>query len=131
MNKAYFILGMLILGLVGGVSAISDGDLSFSSVELFSSQGAFVASAGDDVVLSIRAHNRVLGGLDDLRVTILIPELGIKQKTSSFDMSYNKRESADMLINLPENAFPGEYVVKIVLSGEGERSVLYRWITII
>jgi hypothetical protein len=72
---------------------------------------------GQNIIANVRMKNRGQKSEDSVKVSISIPELGIKE--SSYVSNLNKDEVAtsdDMLVYIPESAKAGEYEVLVTLS---------------
>ena len=66
----------------------------------------------------------------DARVTVAIPELGVRKK-NKFNLDSNEQASSIIPLDIPEYAEPGEYAVMVTIyDGEISRTK-YRFVNII
>lgn len=82
--------------------------------------------AGDTVELYIGAEN--IANIDKDRVSFnaIIQELGIYETTVEFDMDAGDKEVAVLYIDIPANTEPGTYDVRITISDDDVKRVIYR-----
>jgi len=94
MKKAYLIITLLLLGvMLGHVRAWS---------------------YSDDLMFHVNVLNLGSKSVDNLRVTVYIPELGIFKRTSQFDLS--KGDNTARILIEPTMASHGYYLTRISLS---------------
>ncbi|MGV8150720.1 MAG: PKD domain-containing protein [Candidatus Woesearchaeota archaeon] len=84
-----------------------------------------VARTNDELYVNVELSNEHDYDLDDARIIIEIPELGIKQKSSAFDLRTGQEKGQSITVplwNIPE----GRYDVKIIIQDDNVRRVKYR-----
>lgn len=93
--------------------------------------GEFLAP-GDDLELGVTLRNN--GNIDykDVKITAIIPDLGIRRSAGPFDLDDDDEESRNLVLELPEDMEKGEYLVRIVISeGGAVNRIKHRFIEII
>jgi len=88
-----------------------------------------VFKPNDDVNIDINVKNYYDKKLDNVRVTVMIPELGIEARSESFDLNHGKDQSESLILPL-EGAAPGIYYVKIIVGNDDVVRTKYREITV-
>ena len=88
-------------------------------------------TAGDMFFMHINVNNDGDDDLDDLRVRILIYDLGIVLRTSSFDLDDGDTTGKFVFWDVPYDAKPGTYWARITVSNDEVRKVKHRLITIV
>ena len=84
-----------------------------------------VVRSNDEVKFSIELENDYEYDLDDARIIIEIPELGIKQKSTSFDLRTGQEKSQSITVPI-WNAPEGWYEVKIIVQDDNVKRVKFR-----
>ncbi len=88
------------------------------------------ASVGnEDIVVSLVVKNDGETDEKDMTVTAMIPELGIKRKTSSFSLDEGDSTRKQLMIPVYD-APKGEYYMKLVIGNDGKTRVKYRYFTV-
>ena len=77
-----------------------------------------VLQQDQDLVIVVNVLNKENTDLDDLKVAVVIPELGIKKSSRYFDLDDNHEETKVLVIELPEYTEPGMYDVRITVSND-------------
>ena len=87
--------------------------------------------AGDEQQLHITLEN--MGNIDikDLKITVLVDTLGIWKKTPAFDIDAGDEKTLLLRFDIPFDAYEGTHYMRIVLSNDKIRRVLYRDLDII
>ena len=82
--------------------------------------------AGDEQQLHITLEN--MGNIDikDLKITVLVDTLGIWKKTPAFDIDAGDEKTLLLRFDIPFDAYEGTHYMRIVLSNDKIRRVLYR-----
>jgi PKD repeat protein len=84
-----------------------------------------VIRPNDDLKISLDLKNYYEYRINDARITIEITELGIKQKSSSFDLSRGQSRTQNIVI--PMYDVPtGHYYLKIIVQDNDVRRIKYR-----
>ncbi|MBS3097670.1 hypothetical protein J4209_02635 [Candidatus Woesearchaeota archaeon] len=68
--------------------------------------------------------------MDDVTVTIISPELGIKKRIGPFDLDKNEDTTRTLLLEMPYYVEPGIYDLRITISNDKYRRVRHRPIVI-
>lgn len=101
-------------------------ELYFEKINYYGLDGIYEhAKSDDDVTFDLRLHNHGSYKLNDARIIIEIPELGIKQKSAAFDLSAGAQKSESMaaqFYNVPK----GMYYVKIIVQDDNIKHVKFR-----
>ncbi len=84
-----------------------------------------VVRSDDDLYLNIELSNDYDYDLDDARIIIEITELGIKQKSTAFDLRTGQEKSQSIIVPI-WSAPEGWYEVKIIVQDDNVRRVKYR-----
>ena len=111
-HKILFVV-FLVFGLIGMIrdnGPVSTNDLSFMHVNVV---------------------NDGTQDLDDLRVRLLIYDLGLIFQTSSFDLNDGDSDGKIIFLDILGDAEPGDYWVRITVSNDDVREVTHRIITIV
>jgi hypothetical protein len=87
-------------------------------------------SAGDYLSLGVMLENEGNKDLEDLQVSAVIYELGLKKSTAPFDLDAGEDEEKNVNLMLPYDALPGEYWVQISVSNDDYHQSAYRLVTI-
>ncbi len=87
--------------------------------------------AGEDLVVYVNFENQGNYKINDATVTIIVPELALRQKIGHIDLKTNKGVAKKFILEIPEDAEPGIYEVMIIIYDNGLRRVRYRPIEII
>ncbi len=82
--------------------------------------------AGDDLELWVGAEN--IAGIDKSAVAFnaIIQELGIYETSGEFDLDAGEAEVKVLIITIPEDTEPGTYYVRVTISDDDVRRVIYR-----
>ena len=99
-----------LIGMIRGNDPVAAGDLFFMHVN--------VNNDGDD-------------DLDDLRVRVLIYDLGIIFQTNNFDLKDGDTTGKLLFWDVPSYVVPGNYWVRVTVSNDDVREVTHRLITIV
>lgn len=68
---------------------------------------------------------------EDIKVVFLIPELGVRSSKGFFDPSGLRHSTVHRVFDIPEDAEPGEYVIRMtVVDKQGNKRVRHRFIEI-
>ena len=89
------------------------------------------AKPGEDIGTHIRIENNHNADLDYVRITMIIPELGIRKRVGPFDIDGDIDK--EIHLTLPDDVEPGDYIVKIITTNNNQdfRRVKHRYITVI
>ncbi len=90
-----------------------------------------VASAGDEVQLTVGLNNDGDKDLEDLEISVVIYELGVKYSSSNFDIDSNDQLSEQVTVEIPENAKEGVYDIRITVSNDEFSHVTHRTLRLV
>jgi len=101
--------------------------------------GAIIASAhvnnmvmaGSAVHVYVNIDNTGDVDLENLRMKVIIPDLGIRASTSTFDLSAGEDKQKTVNLPVPAQARQGLYLVRIIIENETFHEVAHRYVTII
>lgn len=114
------ILMICLLAVVGG--AANNPEIAIPSVILLDE----TVEAGDQAVGFIKVEGLQKAN-DDVRLTFMIPELGVKRQIAI-------REGEDVtkyiVAEIPSDAERGEYLVRVVLSSDDFKEVKHRFVIV-
>ena len=68
--------------------------------------------------------------MDDLKISVTVPELGLKKSVSEFDLKTGQSKNKNINLQLPYYTYPGEYLVKVSVSNSNFHEQTYRLVTI-
>lgn len=85
--------------------------------------------AGDYHWLMVNFENNI-AGKPDLKLSVYLPELGIFERKIVRN-AHEAKFSEPMLVPIPSDTPPGEYMMKIVISSDCYKKVKYRFIKVI
>ncbi|MDP3990320.1 MAG: hypothetical protein Q8Q01_03885 [archaeon] len=101
--------------------------------------GAVIASAhvsnmvmvGDTVQVSVNVDNNGDVDMEDLRVRVIIPDLGISASTSTFDLNAGMNKQKTLGLPIPVQARQGLYLIRIVIENGDFHETAHRYVTIV
>ncbi|MFH1396785.1 MAG: putative Ig domain-containing protein [archaeon] len=108
------------------VSPITN-NVKFSNV-LFDDE---VVVYGDTAHLSVGMYNDGRGDLEDLQISVVVYELGMKYVSEQFDLEEGEQMSEIVVMQLPSHAREGVYDVKITMSNDDYHHTTYRVLRIV
>jgi hypothetical protein len=88
-------------------------------------------SVGELLGTGIRVENNYDTDLEDVRVTVGVPDLGLVKRAGPFDLDDGDEVLKDLYIEIPEWAEPGEYYIRIDISNDEVKRVVHRVFTVI
>ncbi|RJQ18248.1 PKD domain-containing protein, partial [Candidatus Woesearchaeota archaeon] len=89
----------------------------------------YTVASDDELIVSVNLENQGETDLRYLKVTVMIPELGIKQKSSIFSLDDDERTTKIVKIPLYD-APAGEYYAKIIVNNAATTRVKYRYVIV-
>ena len=95
-----------------------------------------IASYGDrlyplvDAYVRINLENENNFALDDVTVSLWIPDLWIYTRSSSFTIYRGDTYTRTMFIELPYYVMPGTYLTRILISNEYDHSIKWQYLDI-
>ncbi|MBW2980934.1 PKD domain-containing protein, partial [Candidatus Woesearchaeota archaeon] len=85
---------------------------------------------GEDLRTTISLSNIGDKDLENARIAVVVPELGIWKKIGPFDLDEGDKVTREVVLDIPDDIEPGEYVARIVVSNGKTRRVVHRHIII-
>lgn len=132
------VLGALVVGLLGLNLVIAD-EHTPAAAHVSLEDAVKVDKAmmydegvdpGDLAELRVNIEN-IDGDLDEVKISAVIPELGVRTATTNFDLSDSRDEGRTLVLEIPEWAEPGVYAVRIQISSdEGRHRILHREVVV-
>jgi hypothetical protein len=86
--------------------------------------------AGDYVNFTITTNNVGTKEEKDLRVSLVIYDLGVKKSTTYFDLDKEEKATRNIAFQIPVDTQAGEYLVKINASNDKVHETAYRLLII-
>ncbi|MBR9677216.1 PKD domain-containing protein [Candidatus Woesearchaeota archaeon] len=86
---------------------------------------------GDAIATFVSFENTFGDDLEDVKITLAVPQLGIFRTVGTFDVDEGKTLNKRAVLNIPRDAKTGNYEIRIVISDGTLRRVKHRFITII
>ena len=109
MKHQVFLALVLVFGLIGAIRVNDYGD--------------------DMLFFHVNVVNDGAKDLDDLRVRVLIYDLGLILQTSNFDLQDGDTDGKFLLLN-KDDIEPGTYLARITVSNDDIREVKHGYVTI-
>ena len=97
----------------------TESGLLIERIRLYGHEWQYV-KPGHELQLMISLHNNADDDLEDLRVTLMIPDLGIKVKSSQFDLDEDDETTKFITAHIPSDVSPGLYYAEIQVSNAGD-----------
>ncbi|MEW5896386.1 MAG: Ig-like domain-containing protein [Nanoarchaeota archaeon] len=101
-------------------------DLKFKSAQLVNE----IVSAGEQVQLSVSVGNNGQYEMKDLRITAVLPDLGVEVSSDEFTLKSGKTTGRTLYLQMPYFVEPGQYLVKISASNSVYHDAVYRLVTV-
>ena len=79
---------------------------------------------------SVNLENFLDEDMEDMRVTIYIPDLDIRESTRRFDIDSGDELTKRIILALPEGVEPGEYLARVTISNDELRRVKHRYLEV-
>ena len=109
MRHQVFLALVLVFGLIGAIRVNDYGD--------------------DMLFFHVNVVNDGAKDLDDLRVRVLIYDLGLVLQTGNFDLQDGDTDGKFLFLD-KEDIKPGTYLARITVSNDDVREVKHRYVTI-
>jgi uncharacterized membrane protein len=119
------LLTILALSLVS--ASVSDDDLRIDRIVI---DNDYNIGETDDVVARVSLQNIGDMDLEDVRVTVTIPELGVRRSAGPFDLDKDDGVVRRLILEMAEDVPAGEYYVKIEARNKDYRRTKYRLVTV-
>ncbi len=105
-----------------------ESGLMFESINVYSYD--YFAHPGDDVFVNVKLKNRADDDIEDLRVTIMIADLGIKIKSSKFDLDEDDSKLLKMSFYIPYDVQADEYPIRVSVANDDIIHSRYRFVNV-
>jgi hypothetical protein len=90
-----------------------------------------MASAGNQLPVSLVFENNGGSNLDDLRITVSVPELGIFRRAGPFDLKRGETETKSVFLEIPVAAKKGSYELRITVGNDDIKRIKHRPIKVV
>lgn len=107
---------------------LEEGELFLHSVKFIGGEYLVIE---EDLITGTVLDNTGERDLEDVKVNVLIQDLGVWRKMGPFDIDADDTVSQDVWVEIPEYAEPGVYDVRITISNEDVRRVVYRQFNVV
>ena len=85
--------------------------------------GGETYAPGDMVELLINFKNDANWDLENVKITSMIPELGVKKSAGPFDLGEGDETTKILYLQLPYDAPQGEYDIRVVINNDGDDKI--------
>jgi hypothetical protein len=89
-----------------------------------------VAAPGDYVIVYVNLDNEGRQDLEDVRVVVTLPELGIRRASGEFDLDRGDDLTKDVVVGIPYFAWPGQHLVMVTVQNDDFHDTTHRIITV-
>ncbi len=93
--------------------------------------GTEIATAGSFIPVQVRVTNNGAVDFHNMKVTVAIYELGVQRSSTQFDLNRGRTANEQVVVPLPYDAMPGEYMVQITVGNDVFHDTTYRQVTIL
>ena len=107
---------------------VPDVSLSISSLSI---PRGFEARAGEDVEVLLNLENSGNENLDNTKVQISVPALGIRTSAGPFDLDESENLNKRLTLNLPSETPNGVYYVRIEVHNNDVTRIVHRQIEVV
>lgn len=104
-------------------SDVKNSDLQISRITSYEKEDTIIQ-------YSINIENLIDKDMGNLKVTVFIPELNIRESTRRFDLDNKDELTKKLILALPEDVKPGEYIARITISNDNIRRVKHRYLEV-
>ncbi|MFH1276611.1 MAG: Ig-like domain-containing protein, partial [Candidatus Woesearchaeota archaeon] len=105
---------------------------SKTSVQLMTVHvGPEEATGGDVLSVNVALDNKGNTDLENAKVTVLLPELGIKRSSKTFDINAGETKRGAVKVQLPAYLDEGEYLVKVTVNNDQYHETSYRYVYVV
>ncbi|MBI2573506.1 thrombospondin type 3 repeat-containing protein [Candidatus Woesearchaeota archaeon] len=85
---------------------------------------------GDHTSVTTIINNEGSVDLEDLRVTVAVPQLGFTRSSVLFDLDNGESDNREVVIQVPYGTPNGQYLVKVTAKADAFHEVAYRYLTV-
>ncbi|MBN2458426.1 hypothetical protein JXB31_04830, partial [Candidatus Woesearchaeota archaeon] len=100
-----------------------------SSINFVNPGGEFI-SPGEEINMRISLKNSGDFDLENVKISVVSLELGERASAGPFDLDRGDEATRSLLLWIPEGVAPGYYPLRITVSSDNVKRVVYRFITI-
>jgi uncharacterized membrane protein len=83
-----------------------------------------------DIVARVNVENLGNIDLEDVKVTVSVPELGLRRSVGPFKIDADDVAIRRFVLDLFDDVYPGEYYVKITAEDKDHRKTKYRLVQV-
>jgi hypothetical protein len=117
---------LLSLSILSSGENFNDDDLTLSRIIIESDP----VVPYQDIVTRVNVDNIGNIDLENVKITVVVPELGLRRSVGPFDVNVDDVAIRRVVLDLFEEVQPGEYYVKITAEDKNHRKSKYRLITV-
>lgn len=127
--KSFMDFGIIVIKTTGDVTPTTPkpGELYIHTVKFISEE---YLKIGEELITNAMLDNVGETDLDQVKINVLIPDLGIRRSVGPVDIDVDDSINNDVYIEIPDWAQPGDYDVRITVSNDDIRRVIYRIMTV-
>lgn len=103
-----------------------DPEINELSVIQIRFPNGYLIKSGSALAVSVMVENTGDYDLDDVRLQVSVPSLGLMRSVGPFDVDENDEEQRTVMLDIPKGVSEGEYELRIVIGNEDYRAVKYR-----
>ncbi len=107
--------------------AAPTNDIRFTSVHLATEE----VVAGDMLLLRVGVRNEGEEDLEDLQISVMMYDLNVYRASAEFDLRDGRSVNKLLTVEIPYDAVPGEYLIKVSVGNGESRSSTYRLVTVV
>ena len=89
-----------------------------------------VLAPGEALSLTMTLQNNGAARVRDARLSVVSQDLGIRRSTGEFSVGAGQSVSKSLVVELPDEVLPGEYLLKIAIEGDKVRETIYRQVIV-
>lgn len=124
MKKIFAWIFILTLA-ISSVSALKSKDIYVGSINTVDDQ----SYTGDYLPVSTAFKIKTKEKVNNMRVTVMIPELDARRSLGPFDVKKTGTQTKSLALMVPDDAPKGEYLARITITDKnGHKRVKHRWI---
>jgi hypothetical protein len=103
------------------------GELYLHTVKFISKEYLVI---GEELITNVMLDNVGESTIEQVKINVLIADLGVRRSIGLVDIDPDDSTNKDIYIEIPEWAEPGDYDVRITVSNDDLRRVVYRIMTV-
>jgi len=97
---------------------------------IWGTEGFEKTQSGSEVFVTVSLENTGRDDLNDLKMVVTVPELGVRRSIGPFDLDKDETMSKSVYLPLPE-AEAGEYDVRVIVGNEAIKRAKHRYMYIV